>query len=85
MKDVFANETHIDYVITLCSNDGDGCPHLGQGRTVGRYIHHIFDDPSHMPSEGENADGLDGFRRVRNEIEYFLRNELPISHLLTIS
>ncbi len=79
LKDVFIDEDKVDYVITLCSNDGDGCPTLGR-RKVGKYIHHIFDDPSHSPAEGE--DGLGGFRRVRDEIEQFLRKELPISHLL---
>jgi ACR3 family arsenite transporter len=73
-REVFVDDDTIDYVITLCSNDGIGCP-LISGRTVLNYVHHIFDDPSAMPAEGE--DGLDNYRRVRREIEDFLRN-LPI-------
>lgn len=69
--EVFPEAVEIDYVITLCSNDGDGCPRI-PGRKVHRYIHQIFDDPSQLPvSEGEDA--LLHYRRVRNEIEAFLR------------
>jgi ACR3 family arsenite transporter len=74
-SEVFANDITIDYVITLCSHDGVGSP-LISGRKVLNYIHRIFDDPSAMPAEGD--DGLDNYRRVRGEIEDFLRS-LPIA------
>jgi hypothetical protein len=35
----------IDMVVTLCSNDGVGCPFV-RGHTVGQYVYRIFDDPS---------------------------------------
>lgn len=75
MSEIFPNDVaSIDYVVTLCSNDGDGCPWV-RGRRVLNYLHHIFDDPSALPSEG--ADGLDHYRRVRDEIYEYLKS-LPL-------
>jgi ACR3 family arsenite transporter len=73
-QEVFIDEDTIDYVITLCSNEGDGCPRIA-GRKVLNYIHQLFDDPSALPAVGD--DGLDNFRRVREEIKSFLLT-LPI-------
>lgn len=64
----------IDLVVTLCSNDGVGCP-LVRGKHVAKYLHHVFDDPSQLPESGE--DGLDEYRRVRDEIKEYLQ-ALPL-------
>eukprot|EP01033_Poteriospumella_lacustris_P020623 gene20623-15152_t len=61
----------IDMVVTLCSNDGVGCPFV-RGHTVGQYVHRIFDDPSQCPATAGGADGLGEYRRVRDEIQQFL-------------
>eukprot|EP01033_Poteriospumella_lacustris_P013794 gene13794-9876_t len=61
----------IDMVVTLCSNDGVGCPFV-RGHTVGQYVHRIFDDPSQCPATEGGADGLGEYRPVRDEIQQFL-------------
>lgn len=64
----------IDLVITLCSNNGEACPSY-INKTVKKHVHHEFDDPSH-PLVGEN-DNMSEFRRVRDEIEVFVRTLYP--------
>lgn len=71
----------IDMVVTLCSNDGVGCPFV-RGHTVGQYVHRIFDDPSQCPASAGGADGLGEYRRVRDEIQQFLYT-LPFPHETT--
>ena len=61
----------VDYVVTLCSNNGEGCPRLTKDRPVKKYIHHVFEDPSQMAPEGD--DGLLHFRRIRDEILDYLK------------
>lgn len=64
----------VDLVVTLCSNDGKQCP-IFTDKTVIKHIHHEFDDPSRISRQGE--DGLQEFRRVRDEIESFIRTLYP--------
>jgi arsenate reductase len=50
---------HFDYVITVCDNARESCPvFFGSAEK----LHHSFDDPA----------GLDGFRRVRDELRRYL-------------
>jgi ACR3 family arsenite transporter len=69
----------VDYVITLCSNDGNGCPMLPNLR-VKNYIHHIFTDPSSATYNNDDEE-MTEFRRVRTEIMDYLK-ALPINHLI---
>ncbi len=57
-----------DYVITVCDNAKEHCP-VFPGKT--RRIHWSFDDPA--TAEGDEAERLSVFRRVRYEIRGRLR------------
>ena len=57
-----------DYVITVCANAKEHCP-VFPGKT--RRIHWSFDDPA--AAEGDEAERLAVFRRVRDEIRERLR------------
>ena len=57
-----------DYVITVCDNAKEHCP-VFPGKT--RRIHWSFDDPA--AAEGDEAERLAVFRRVRDEIRGRLR------------
>jgi arsenate reductase len=63
-----------DYVITVCDQANERCP-VFPGRTT--RLHWSFDDPSQ--ATGTEAQRLDTFRRVRDEIRERLRSwlELP--------
>ncbi len=57
--DEFVGEP-FDYLLTVCDNAKELCPVFpGAGRT----LHHAFEDPV----------GIEGFRRVRDEIREYLR------------
>lgn len=53
----------IDYVLTVCDNARENCPYF-PART--RLIHHAFEDPAAV--EGDEAERLAAFRRVRDQI-----------------
>jgi arsenate reductase len=57
-----------DYVITVCDNAKEQCP-VFPGKT--KRIHWSFDDPA--AAEGDEAERLAVFRRVRDEIRERLR------------
>jgi arsenate reductase (thioredoxin) len=57
-----------DYVITVCDRAKDTCPVFPGGK---EQIHWSFDDPA--AAEGDAAERLAVFRRVRNEIGQRLR------------
>ena len=59
---------NFDYVITVCDNAKESCP-VFPGNV--KRIHWSFDDPAE--TTGSNAEKLDVFRRVRNEIGEKLR------------
>ena len=65
--DEFAGQ-EFDYAITVCDNANERCP-VFPGRT--ERIHWSFDDPA--AAEGDEAERLAVFRRVRDEIESRLR------------
>jgi len=58
-----------DYVITVCDNANERCP-VFPGNT--RRLHWSFEDPA--AAEGEEAERLAVFRRVRDEIRARLRD-----------
>ena len=64
----------IDLVVTLCEDNGQVCP-IFRNKTIVKHVHHAFSDPSHPPVGGN--DNLDEFRRVRDEIEEFVRTLYP--------
>lgn len=67
--DEFA-EREIDYVLTVCDNAKENCPYF-PART--RLVHHAFDDPAGVT--GDEATRFDAFRRVRDEIDAYLRGD----------
>ena len=72
-------ETRLDVVFTVCGNAHESCPVFPASCRV---IHTGFDDPPKLARElaaegaGEEAQ-LDCYRRVRDQIEAFVRDELP--------
>ncbi|HMJ07752.1 MAG TPA: arsenate reductase ArsC [Pyrinomonadaceae bacterium] len=67
--DEFAGR-EIDYVLTVCDNANENCPYFPAGTTL---VHHAFDDPAAV--EGDGTTRLEAFRRVRDEIRNYLRDE----------
>ena len=65
--DEFAGR-EFDYVITVCDNARESCP-VFPGRTV--RVHRSFEDPAAV--EGVWEERLAAFRRVRDEIDGWLR------------
>jgi arsenate reductase (thioredoxin) len=59
----------IDYVLTVCDNAKETCPYFPAQTKV---IHHSFDDPPAI-GEADEETTLKVFRRVRDEIELYLR------------
>lgn len=59
---------HFDYVITVCDNAKENCPVFP---TKTNRIHWSFDDPAAVVGDEETR--LKEFRRVRDEIEEYLR------------
>ena len=56
-----------DYVITVCDNAKENCP-VFFGAT--KRLHRSFEDPAAIV--GSEAERLDGFRRVRDELRTWL-------------
>jgi len=67
--DEFANK-QFEYVLTICDNAKETCPYFP---AAAHLIHHSFDDPAAI--EGSTEDRLVVFRRVRDEIDKYLRDE----------
>lgn len=59
----------IDYVLTVCDNAKETCPYFPAKTKV---IHHSFDDPPAI-GEADAETTIRIFRRVRDEIEKYLR------------
>ena len=70
------NEVPFDYVVTVCGHAHENCPFFSGSAKV---VHVGFDDPPGLaklaPTE---EDGLDIYRRVRDEIRDFIE-QLPDS------
>lgn len=66
----------LDYVITVCGHADEHCP-IFPGRT--KVVHHGFDDPPKLAREAATEEeGLNHYRRVRDEIRTFVET-LPES------
>jgi arsenate reductase len=57
-----------DYILTVCDNAKENCP-IFPGH--GMHIHHRFDDPAAV--QGTDEERLAAFRRVRNELQTYLK------------
>jgi arsenate reductase len=64
-----------DLVITVCGHADENCPaFLGRSRVV----HVGFDDPPKLAkSASSEQEALHHYRRVRDEIRDFVRQQLP--------
>jgi arsenate reductase len=63
---------HFDYVLTVCDNAKESCP-IFPGKSV--TFHHNFEDPAAF--HGSEDERLAFFRRVRAEIQQYLRKVPP--------
>ena len=69
-------EVPLDYVITVCGHADENCP-IFPGRT--KVVHHGFDDPPKLAREAATEEeGLNHYRRVRDEIRAYVET-LPES------
>ena len=59
---------HFDYVITVCDNAQENCPTFPSGP---KQFHHNFPDPA--KATGSEADIMEQFRLVREEIKAFCK------------
>ncbi len=67
--DSFAGR-EFDYVLTVCDNAREHCPYF-PART--KLVHHAFEDPWLAP--GDYQARLAAFRRVRDKIDTYLRED----------
>lgn len=65
----------LDLVITVCGHADENCPaFLGKAKVV----HVGFDDPPKLAANAASEEeGLNHYRRVRDEIQEFIANGLP--------
>jgi arsenate reductase len=64
-------DTAMDYVVTLCDSTRELSPSI---RAKDLVIHQPFDDPAALP----DAERLDGFRRVRDELTDWIRRAFAL-------
>ena len=62
------NGVEFDYVITVCFNALERCPHFP---TKARVLHRNFPDPA--KAEGTDTEIMDEFRKVRNAIKDYCK------------
>jgi len=75
----------LDCVVTVCGNADGDCPMFHKGDPDGVYgktriVHVGFDDPPELAADLEGEAELDVYRRVRDEIEAFVKgmvDQLP--------
>ena len=61
-----------DYVITVCDHAHESCP-IFPGKT--KVVHAGFDDPPRLAKNAKSeAEALSHYRRVRDEIRYFVES-----------
>lgn len=73
LVDTLANED-LDLVITVCGHADDFCPSF-PGKT--KVVHVGFDDPPKLAADAATPEeGLQHYRRVRDEIREFVSNGL---------
>ena len=77
VKAILSKEIPLDYVVTVCGNADEDCPNFNKKEPYlgTRVVHVGFDDP---PEIAKNVEGeeekLNCYRRVRDEIEEFIKN-----------
>lgn len=64
-------DQRFDYVVMVCDDSETGCPFFPGGK---EYIHHAFEDPA--ACQGTDEEILACFRRSRDEIRDWIRNDL---------
>ncbi len=65
------SSTQFDYVVTVCDSAKENCPYF-PGVKI---IHHSFQDPPALTRDmTDEAEVLAVYRRVRDEIEDFIKN-----------
>ena len=62
-------ERRFDYVITVCDNARESCPVFFN---AAQRLHRDFEDPA--ACVGSEAERLDAFRRVRDQLRQYLRD-----------
>jgi len=66
------HEIAFDLVITVCDRTSESCPRFPGTTSI---IHHGFDDPPHLAAAASSeAEALDHYRRVRDEIRAFIES-----------
>lgn len=76
LQSVLDAGVHLDLVVTVCGHAHETCP-VFPGST--RVVHVGFDDPPALAADaGDEAEALQHYRRVRDEIRDFIIN-LPES------
>ena len=63
-----------DYVITVCDYANETCPFIPGGL---KRLHRSFEDPASF--QGNEADTLSVFRRIRDEIKEWIAEEFKIT------
>ena len=64
------SDVQFDYVVTVCGHAHESCPVFPSGA---RIVHVGFDDPPKLAKAAANEEeGLDHYRRVRDEIKAFV-------------
>ncbi|TWT56069.1 arsenate reductase ArsC [Allorhodopirellula solitaria] len=67
-------ETPLDLVVTVCGHADENCPAF---LTDAKLVHVGFDDPPKLAKEAASEEeALDEYRRVRDEIRDFVRDQL---------
>ena len=59
-------DVQFDYVVTLCGHAAENCPYFP---SEAKRVHRGFDDPPSLVKELPEAEHLDVYRRVRDEIK----------------
>ena len=68
------SDIQFDYVVTVCGHTDEHCPSFAEDAKV---VHAGFDDPPKLAAQARNdAESLEVYRRVRDEIRYFVE-DLP--------
>lgn len=65
------NEINFDVVVTVCGHAGETCPMYLKKAQM---IHKGFDDPAQVTGSEEEI--LGQFRKIRDEIKNYIKNEL---------
>lgn len=68
-------EVPFDLVVTVCGHADENCPAFV---TKAKRVHVGFDDPPKLAKQAATEeDALDCYRRVRDEVRDFVRDQLP--------